>query len=379
MLVDWQEQRLYHAFIMASLQLHAGPVARRRLLEEGLHPQLFKAMVGASGGPKWFVLYGLDRYLFGDFFARSPAQLVTLGSSAGAWRMCCLATADPVAAIDRLATLYSQERYSAKPNSSEVTGQAEVMLANVLGPTGAAEIAANERFRTHIVTTRCRGISSADGKFKQGALLLASATCNAANRSTLDWFYERVVFHNMGDMTPWRMLSDLTTTFVPLSEDNVFKAMLASGSIPFVLEGVTGIAQAPAGLYWDGGIVDYHFDWPFSQTAEEADKQGLVLYPHFHPFVTPGWFDKHLPWRKAHAQNYDNVVLLAPTEEFVASLPNGKLSDRSDFENFDFEQRVANFRQVLERSHELAAELATLVQSGINDTQIQPIGNLSKQ
>ena len=103
----------------------------------------------------------------------------------------------------------------------------------------------------------------------------------------------------------------------------------------------------------------------------------LVLYPHFHNFVTPGWFDKHLPWRKAHARNYDNVVMLAPTPEFVASLPNGKLSDRSDFEHFDYEQRRAIFRDVLDRSQELAAELADLVASGPTSEQIKPIGNLS--
>lgn len=358
---------------MASLQLHAGPAARRRLLEEGFHPELFKVMVGASGGPKWFVLYGLDRYLFGDFFARSPQQLITLGSSAGAWRMCCLATADPVAAIERLATLYSEERYSADPDPAEVSQQAVTMLQGVLGGTGAREIVTNARFRTHIVAARCRGLPSDASHFRQGAMLAGSAVLNAASRRSLGWFYERTIFHNMGDMTPWRNLEDLTTAQVELTENNLFKAMIASGSIPFVLEGVADIAGAAAGLYWDGGIVDYHFDWPF------LDTDGLVLYPHFHDFVTPGWFDKHLPWRKAQARNYDNVVMLAPTPEFVASLPNGKLSDRSDFVHFDYEKRRDIFREVLDRGHELAVELAELVASGPTSEQIKPIGNLSSR
>ncbi|MDC1119026.1 hypothetical protein OAT28_00415 [Gammaproteobacteria bacterium] len=53
----------------SSLSIYAGPTARAQLLEQGVTAAQFKVMVGASGGPKWFVLYGLDRYLFGDFFA----------------------------------------------------------------------------------------------------------------------------------------------------------------------------------------------------------------------------------------------------------------------------------------------------------------------
>ena len=94
----------------SSLSIYAGPTARAQLLEQGVTAAQFKVMVGASGGPKWFVLYGLDRYLFGDFLQRRTEPLLTLGSSAGAWRMCCLATADPVAAIERLAKLYSEEQ-----------------------------------------------------------------------------------------------------------------------------------------------------------------------------------------------------------------------------------------------------------------------------
>ena len=41
----------------------------------------------ASGGPKWFVLFGLDPYLSGEFFQRQEQQLITLGSSAMPWRL----------------------------------------------------------------------------------------------------------------------------------------------------------------------------------------------------------------------------------------------------------------------------------------------------
>ncbi len=53
--------------MQSSLSIYAGPTARAQLLEQGVTAAQFNVMVGASGGPKWFVLYGLDRYLFGTF------------------------------------------------------------------------------------------------------------------------------------------------------------------------------------------------------------------------------------------------------------------------------------------------------------------------
>jgi hypothetical protein len=54
----------------SSIILFAGSDARVKIAENGLNPVLFDSLVGASGGPKWFVLYELDRYLAGSFFFR---------------------------------------------------------------------------------------------------------------------------------------------------------------------------------------------------------------------------------------------------------------------------------------------------------------------
>jgi len=356
---------------MSNLALHAGSIARERLLDEGLRPESFRVLVGASGGPKWFVLHGLDRYLFGEFFGAAANELITLGSSAGAWRMSCLATADPVAAIDRLATLYSEQRYSEKPNEKEVTQQARLMLRAALGENGAQEIIENERFRTHILAERCKGLGSSEVKWLRASWLAASASLNVISRRTLSWFFQRTVFTNMGDLSPYRNLVDVDTAIVPLSPDNLHDAMISSGSIPFVLEGTRDPAGARPGLYWDGGIVDYHFDLDFCSGDE------LVLYPHYLGSVIPGWFDKHISWRHARRSNYDNVVLLAPGQDFIASLPNGKLSDRGDFVRFGHEERLRLFRQVLDRSQVLAEEFDRLVHHGVSAEQIKPIGNLS--
>lgn len=355
---------------MSALSLYAGPIARERILNQGLDPTLFKLFVGASGGPKWFVLYGLDRVLFGDFFAGRSEPLLTLGSSAGAWRLSCLGTAQPVAALERLATLYSGQRYSAKPDIAEVTEKARVMVAGILGESGAREIANNPVIKTHIVADRARGLMSSGGRAGLVGGLLGSAVANVASRRSLGLFYERVVFSSMGAMSPFQSLADIPTCVVELSPSNVQQAMLASGSIPFVLEGERDIPGARPGLYLDGGITDYHFDLPFH------GDEGLVLYPHFSSRLIPGWFDKKLPWRKVTKENFRNVLLLAPSEEFVSSLPLGKIPDRNDFRRYGEDERILLWQEVLEKSKRLADEFLELVDTGITEDRLLPlIGN----
>jgi hypothetical protein len=55
------------------------------------------------------------------------------------------------------------------------------------------------------------------------------------------------------------------------------------------------------------------------------------LYPHFQKAVVPGWLDKRLTWRHGATHYLDTMVLLAPNPEWVKTLPNGKLPDRTDF------------------------------------------------
>jgi hypothetical protein len=117
--------------------------------------------------------------------------------------------------------------------------------------------------------------------------------------------------------------------------------LLASASIPVVLKGVDHIAGAPRGIYWDGGIIDYQLALPYPSAP------GLVLYPHYIESVTPGWLDKPFHRRRASAAALDNVVMVGPSREFIAKLPNGKLPDRSDFRRYgtDAKKRAQIWRQ----------------------------------
>ena len=70
-----------------------------------------------------------------------------------------------------------------------------------------------------------------------------------------------MVFSDPRDALPFT-LADFVTRRVALAADNLGPAILASGSIPFVLQPVHHIAGAPRGAYWDGGITDYPLHLP---------------------------------------------------------------------------------------------------------------------
>lgn len=358
---------------MPALQLFAGPTALKQIQREGLHADRFKMIVGASGGPKWFVLYGLDRYLFGEFFANRQMPLYTLGSSAGAWRLSCLGLQDPVAGIDRLAIHYSGQRYCAAPTAAEITREAKLLLDIVLGEDGAEQIVHNPFVRVNIIADRCRGLVASEQRLALMAGLGLSALSNTISRRLLGLWFQRTLFHAGPLLPSLASLRDFPTQFVTLRANNVQKALLASGSIPLILEGVSDIPGASEGVYRDGGITDYHLDLPFHQG------EGLVLYPHFYSHFVPGWFDKMLPWRQADLRHYHNVLVLAPSPEFVSQLPYGKIPDRKDFETMDYDTRTDYWQSVLAQSAQLADEFADMVRTGDGLARIKPLHEAGKK
>ena len=168
-----------------------------------------------------------------------------------------------------------------------------------------------------------------------------------------------MVYHSGSSHNLNLNFDDFQTAFVPLQQNSLAPALHASGAIPFVLTGERDIPGGPAGKYWDGGIIDYHFD------LGQYRGDGLILYPHFSDSVIHGWFDKFLPWRKASIAEIDKLVLLCPSPELVADLPQGKIPDRSDFTRLEHEQRVSYWQVCVERNKALADEFAALI-SGSN-------------
>ncbi|HKG91549.1 MAG TPA: patatin-like phospholipase family protein [Gemmatimonadaceae bacterium] len=344
-----------------SLTLRAGPDAMRLIRERGgLRAEDVDVIPGASGGAKWLALAGLDRFLFGDFLQRPRERAMHLiGSSIGSWRMACFAQRDPVAALARghHAYIYEQ-RYTSKPSAREVTEVLGRCLDLLLGPTGADEILSHPWARVHVITAEGRGLAASERRLLLATSLAVAAMGNLMTRRALSLQMRRVIFHSAGDDTPFGHLADLPTVHLPLTRENLRPALLASGSIPLLLEGVKVPGAAPGGVHWDGGVLDYHLDLDFGAG------DGIVLYPHFYPHVVPGWFDKSLRWRRARGENFRRALLIAPSDDFVASLPGGKIPDRKDFYTMPEAERMRRWQGVVDASEQLGDELRELVATG---------------
>lgn len=342
---------------MTALRLLAGPKAYQVLMEQGLKPACFSQILAASGGPKWLGIAGLDKYLFSQFFKDRQAPLYSLGASSGAWRLACLAQQNPLAAYLRLEEHYIGQVYESVPKPLEVSEQVKGVVQGILGQTGASDIVDNPVIRSHLVVCRARHINRVAGRAVLAAGLALTAGTNLLSRKTLGWHFERVLFSGQDPRSPFMILNDLPSQHAQLRIDNMHDVMLATGSIPMVLAPVRHIAGVQSGQYYDGGITDYHFDLPLHHA------KGLTLYPHFFTHMSPGWFDKSLSWRRAN-KHYDNALVLAPSPEFVASLPYGKIPDRDDFKQLDTATRMKYWRTAVMMSERLADELDTLVSSG---------------
>lgn len=350
----------------STLSLRAGPDAMRIIRERGLRAEDVDIVPGASGGAKWLALAGLDRFLFGEFLAAERTRpLHLIGSSIGSWRMAALAQRDPVAALERGHHAYIHEQqYSPKPTAREVSDVGQHVLERLLGETGVDEILGSATKRIHIITTEGRGLAGSDRRILLAASMAVAAAGNLLSRRTLSLQLRRFIFHSAGDTTPFSGLSDFVTTHVPLTRENIRPALLASASIPLVLEGVT--IPGTNGVHWDGGVLDYHLDMDFGAG------EGLILYPHFYSHIVPGWFDKSLSWRRARVDNFKRALIIAPSDEFVATLPGGMIPDRRDFYTFPESERIPRWQQSVDASQRLGDELRELLATGRLIDRVRP-------
>jgi len=310
-----------------ALAIRAGAGALARLRTHGLDPADVSVIPAAAGGPKGLTLTGLDKALFGEWLPRAPRERWLIGASIGAWRMAAACLPDPLHGLNRLVDLYCFEQdYSARPGAAEVSRVCRQLVEKLVGgDTG--EMLAHPQHRLALLTVRGRGALKRDAGASAWGL---AAAANTLGRRNLARFLERGVFTAKRDGLPFfdRRFDAFDNHVIDLTAENLQAALLASASIPLVLKGVNGIVGAPHGTYWDGGIIDYQLALPYSTAP------GLVLYPHYIESITPGWLDKPFRRRRASAAALDNVILLAPSRALVASLPGGKLPDRSDFKRY---------------------------------------------
>jgi hypothetical protein len=352
-----------------NLIILAGHQALPMLRDEGLRPERIKVMAGAAGGPKWLVLNGLDRTIFGSWFKNRTDPLYLVGASIGAWRFAAAARSDPLAGLQLFEDAYINQRYSARPSLDEIGRETERIHHHFLPDTALDEVLNHPVFRLNILTVRCRGPVTSENKAVQGLGFLAAMALNAVKRNWLSVFFERVLLYDPRDQPPFLGMDQFPMHRVALEPRNLKPALAASGAIPMLMPGVRDIPGAPPGLYRDAGILDYHLDIPF------LNEEGLVLYPHFSSRIIPGWLDKNLPRRQPDPRHLGRVVLLAPSPEFVENLPLAKIPDRNDFWLFKDrdDDRIKYWQAVREASRRLADDFMEAVDSGRIRDLVRPL------
>ena len=333
-----------------TLTFKAGAGALRSVKTHGFDISSIGTIAGASGGAKWLVLSQLDRAILTNLVPKLQGPVHLLGTSIGAWRFSCYAQSDPVAAIDRFETAYIEQSFSERPDIHEITAKSREIIDVILGAGGRAEILNHPVFRTHVMAVRSRHVLATENRWLLTVGLLTAASLNLISRRTLGMFFERALFYDARDLPPFFEVGGFPLQQIVLSETNLADAIVATGSIPLVLQGVRDIDGARPGVYRDGGVIDYHHDLPHSA------KERLTLYPHFYDRIVPGWFDKRLGWRKPQPDHVDRTILVSPSDAFVAKLPNGKIPDRTDFVNYLPAERIAAWRACTEACKEMADE-----------------------
>ncbi len=359
-----------------NLVFHAGAKAMDAISRQGLRPDMVKAVLGAAGGPKWLVLPGLDRAIFSTWFKDRTEPLFLLGSSIGAWRFAAVSQKEPSRAVDRFLSAYIGQHYSVRPGREEVSLECSKILDALLDSSGAEEILNHPFLRLAISTAQCKWPAASDNTVLLALGLMDAALYNAVHRNGLRFFFNRALFFDSRNPLPLNSTSDVETLKIPLSARNLKDALLASGSVPLLMQGVNNIPDAPEGMYRDGGIIDYHFDLPILQDEDNAE--GLILFPHYTDRIIPGWFDKHLPWRKPRSANVDRLLLIAPSRQFVARLRYGRIPDRDDFWFFKGrnEERLEYWDEVIEASAGFGDEFLNAVETGEIRELVKPLADL---
>lgn len=356
------------------LTVLAGPRAYAHIRTRGFAPADIDRVFGASGAAKWLAIAGLDKAIFADWLrdGRHPVHL--FGTSVGAFKLAAAASAHPAQALDRLARAYIEQRYDDGVDADTIAQQMAPVIDAVAPPGAAAEVLSHPQLRLQVGTVRCldAGLASSSTGRQKRAFARAFAA-NLRARARLGRLMQRVVFADARAPDPLVDTGAIDTHCVALSERNFRDALVASGSLPVYMHGVRDIDGAPAGVYRDGGLLDYH---PIARCAPAGEGAArLVLYPHFFPALTEGWLDKALRWRAVDAARLADVVLLCPSPDFVRSLALGAVPDRRDFDTYRGrdDERMQLWDEAWRASEQLGERFLALARSGDIAAVVKPL------
>tara|TARA_B110000003_G_scaffold70210_2_gene71620 strand:+ start:730 stop:1788 length:1059 start_codon:yes stop_codon:yes gene_type:complete len=335
---------------MDSLTIKVGSSAFQEIRQHGFDTSKIKAIVGASGGPKWLMLSKIDRVILEKIIPKIDNSIHLIASSIGVWRFLCYPQQNPVAAIEEFEHEYIEQEFSTEGNKRKISNHLRSMLDLMCDDTGLESIIYHPYFRTHILTSKARHILKSEYNPILMLGLLGSMTANAFDRRLLRYFFSRGLFFDAREAPLIKNITEFPMHAIPLGKDNLKDAVIASSAIPIFMEGIKDIKRAPSGVYRDGGIIDYHMDFL------SVDTDHYALYPHFFDYLKPGWFDKSLFWRNVQKRNLDRTIFICPSEQFIKKLPGAKVPDRSDFQNLSNIERIKRWHLVVKACDELAED-----------------------
>ena len=350
-----------------NIEIFAGEKAAKIIRDKGLNEKDIKVIAGASGGPKFLVLNGIDKAILNTWFKKRTDPLFFIGSSIGSWRGAAFASKDPIKTLDKFTESYLKQIYTSKPTRKDVTDESIRILNDFLKEEDIDFILNKSRINLNIISAQCTGLSGIESNAALALSFFPAVLVNIISRKLLLKIYTRTLFHDTRNTPPF-VNSFKNSNRIKLSAKNFKQALLSSGSIPFVMEGIKNIPGAPSGTYRDGGLTDYHINLNFGVS------DGIVLFPHFSSRVIPGWLDKSLTWRKPDKEYFSNTVLVAPSKKFLNSLPMGKIPDRTDFKTFfgRDSERLKYWNEVISKSSIIGEEFMAAASGGKIKDIIKP-------
>lgn len=349
-----------------------GRRAHEQLSRTGGSPDSFRLMLAASGGPRWLGLVGIDRALSQFLRARCQRRLPLLGASSGAWRVAALACDPQGQAYDELEYEYIHQRYEGRPSPSEVSQTCRDYLTRIFTEQRLEFALNGSPFHANFTTAIFR--RERPNKMSTLSSLLSLPLLNALDRNLMRMVFQRGLFsagrhpdHSPLLQSPsW---DSFPTRRIPLSRRNFVPALLASGSIPFVLAGESAIPGAGPGHHFDGGLIDYHF---------EVETDGPVLYPHFSADPLPGWMDRFPPYRRLSQLARDNLCLILPSPQQLAKYPGAFYPGRDDFKRYSNDERIARWSKTVELNAAMQRELTVCLESDELVKFAEPLGTAAR-
>lgn len=339
-----------------ALTIRAGALAKQLIEQQGLHAQQVDIIPGAAGGPKGIGIQGLDQAIFAEFLPQAVQRRTVIGSSIGSWRFASILAWGAKQGTERLAELYTDMDFDRKMSRQTVSDICRNMLNQLVGDK-AERLVNHPDYHLTVLSVKAQHLFQSDRNLPLLASIAAIVGSNAVARKHCQHFMQRVISQPAHATQFSLQQDDFQTHYQQLNSDNVTDWLMASASIPGVMNAVRDIPEAPKGSYRDGGLIDYHLDLPYQS-------QGIVLYPHFSDQIIPGWFDKMFKSRQAKSENQARTLLISPSAEYLAALPLGRLPDRKDFamKGVSQQKRKQLWRQSVAESQRLGDEFLELQQ-----------------